>query len=58
MSVFQKRFLMSESCTFRDNAAVKNASPRRPKGRSILDWSFFLFFFFFAFFRARRCRGA
>jgi len=28
MSVFQKRFLMSESWTFRDNAAVKTAHAR------------------------------
>ena len=31
MSVFQKSFLMSESWTFRDNAAVKTACPRRPR---------------------------
>ena len=41
MSVFQKSFLMSESWTFRDNAAVKTACPRRPRGWSILDYRFF-----------------
>lgn len=41
MGVFQKHFLMSESWTFRDNAAVKTACPRRVRGWSILDQSFF-----------------
>lgn len=44
MSVFQKRFLMSESWTFRDSAAVKTACPRRPRGRSIQGQSFFCVF--------------